>query len=774
MMMRIAMLVATIASAAVAVAADPQLSQMIPQGGQRGTQVEVELRGARVGLEPQSVMLFEPGLVFEGLERIDDNRVKAKLTIADDCRVGRHAMRLHTASGVSTLATFHVGVLPEIAEIEPNSDWQSPQTIEVGCVVSGTVDREDVDFFAVELAAGERLAIEVEGLRLGRTFFDPTLRILNADRFELAASDDETITYQDSYCVIVAPTAGRYVIELRESAYRGDGNCGYRLHVGRFPRPAAAYPPAGRVGEQLEVTWLGDERAPWKQTVSLPGQPNDKFELFAQDDSGMAPTPNLVRVTNLPVTLEAEPNNDRNTATLGEAPGVFVGVLGEPGDNDYFRFSAKAGQRLNVQSFARELRSPLDAVVRVLKADGARLAGNDDNRGHPDSFSQFNVPEDGEYLIEIEDHLGRGGETFVYGIQVVPESPRVDLVLAEQRRYVATTIDVPVANRTAALLEVRRSGVGGDLQVDWRNLPEGVTVDCPVVPSSEGRVPVVFSAAGDAKLSGAYVELAATKVEGTEAVDARFEQESILVRGGNNITVWNHLADRATVVTTKELPFKLTLVEPQAPLVQRGVKHLKVVAERQEGFEGAILVKMLYNPSGISSNASLRIKQKENEVLIPLTASDNAPARTWPIVMVGEADIAGRVVSSTQIAQLTVAEPYQRMTLPRVAVEQGNSVEFPIEIEQLKPFEGAATVTLEGLPPGVKVEPQQIDASTTKLVYQLDVAKDARPGIQKRLFCRVIFTESGEQVEQMMGDGELRIDEPLQQPAPEATAQTGK
>ena len=40
--------------------------------------------------------------------------------------------------------------------------------------VSGVVQTEDVDYFAVELKKGERLTVEVEGLRLGiRPFFDP-------------------------------------------------------------------------------------------------------------------------------------------------------------------------------------------------------------------------------------------------------------------------------------------------------------------------------------------------------------------------------------------------------------------------------------------------------------------------------------------------------------------------------------------------------------------------------------------------------------------------
>ncbi len=769
---------------ATAHAADPQLGRIGPQGGQRGTELTVEFFGSRIGLDPQEVMLLnmtadDSGLKFSGIEKVDDNRAKATLSIPADCPLGRHALRFRTASGVSNLATFHVGALPEINEVEPNSSTETPQPITSGCTINGVVEREDVDYFAIDLAGGERLAVEVEGLRLGRTFFDPMLRIVDSKGFELAASDDETITFQDAFCVVVAPQAGRYTIELRESAYRGDGNCGYRLHVGKFPRPAAVYPPGGRVGEKIAFTWLGDGRPAWQQEVQLPAEANDKFDVYAQDTAGTAPSPNFLRVTQLPVAREVEPNDGRDNATSGESPGVFVGIIDKAGDHDFFRFAAKKGDRLNVTSYARHLRSPLDAVVRVLNASGGRLAGNDDNQGNPDSLSQFTVPEDGDYLVEIEDHLDRGGENYVYWIEVAPEPARVELALAEQRQYVATTIDVPAGNRTTALLEVRRKGVGGDLKIEWSNLPAGVTAECPIVPASESRIPVVFHAAGDATPGGSYATLLATGTEGSEPMTTTFDQMSMLVRGQNNRDVWSHHADRATVTATKAIPFKLTLVAPKAPLVQRGVKYLKVIAERDEGFTDSILVKMLYNPAGISSNASLRIKQKENEVLIPLTADQSAAVRTWPIVMVGEADVGGRVVAATELTDLTVSEPYLQMTLPKVNVEQGNSVEFAIDVEQLKPFEGNATVKLEGLSPGVSTEPAEIDSQTTKLVFQLQVAKDARPGQQKRLFCRVVLTEAGEPVEHMMGDGELRVDEPiserisepLNQPTPEATAQ---
>src|SRR5690606_10672257 len=173
------------------------------------------------------------------------------------------------------------------------------------------------------------------------------------------------------------------------------------------------------------------------------------------------------------------------------------------------------------------------------------------------------------------------------------------------------------------------------------------------------------------------------------------------IRGQNNVDMWNYSDSRAVVAITEKAPFSIRIEQPQTPVVQRGDKGIKVVAERAEGFTGAILVRMLYNPPGVSSNASLRIKENENEVIIPITANEGAQVGEWPVAMRGEADVRGRLVTVTPIVKLNIATPYLAMELPRPTVEQGQSVEFPVKIDQRTAFEGEATVELKNLPPGV-------------------------------------------------------------------------
>src|SRR5437763_2500463 len=150
--------------------AAPALGGVSPRGAQRGTEVELALGGARLG-DAQEVLFYSPGLRVTKLQVVNDGQVKATVKVAPDCRLGEHALRLRTATGVSELRTFWVGALPAVQEKEPNSDFAAPQPVPLNVTVQGVVDNEDVDYYVVECKKGQRLTAEVEGMRLGTAFF---------------------------------------------------------------------------------------------------------------------------------------------------------------------------------------------------------------------------------------------------------------------------------------------------------------------------------------------------------------------------------------------------------------------------------------------------------------------------------------------------------------------------------------------------------------------------------------------------------------------------
>ena len=344
-------------------------------------------------------------------------------------------------------------------------------------------------------------------------------------RFELATSDDAPLLRQDAVASIVAPADGTYVIQVRESAYGGNGACQYRLHIGTFPRPQAVLPAGGKRGEEVEVRFLGDPMGEFKQKIKLPAAPTDKFGVFAQDANGISPSPIPFRVSEFGNVLEVEPNDTHATATKAALPLAFNGVIGKSGDVDCFKFTARKGQTFDVHCWARRLGSPLDPVMTLSYLNGGALVANDDSGG-PDSYFRFTAPQDKEYVLSISDHLGKGGPVYFYRVEFTPVKavatvsiPKVALFSQERQ-----TIAVPRGNRMATLVSVGRANFGGEVIVGAHELPAGVTLNAENMAANLTVVPVVFEAKPTAavgrQIDGAHGEACRSQTDNREPIRA--------------------------------------------------------------------------------------------------------------------------------------------------------------------------------------------------------------------------------------------------------------
>ena len=419
-------------------AASPSVTSVTPSGGRRGTELEVSLGGARLK-DAREVLFYQPGIQVKKLEAKSDGQVVATFEIKPECQLGLHELRLRTDTGISEIRLFSVGNLPESNETEPNNDFNAPQVITMNSTVNGVAQNEDVDFYVVEAKKGERISAEVEGLRLGISEFDPYVAIMDTRRFELAVSDDAALLLRDAQASILAPEDGKYIIQVRESAYAGNANCRYRLHVGNFPRPTAMLPAGGKLGEEVEVTWLGDVTGPSKTKFSLPAELTHNFGLLAQDKRGVAPDSNAFRLSPFGNAIEIEPNNDHASATAFTAPLALNGVIEKSGDVDHYVFKATKGQVLDAKVFARSLRSPLDSVLTISTRNGKAIASNDDSGG-PDSQVRFTAPAEGEYVVTIQDQLLSGGENYAYRIEMTPVAPSLKVSVPSESNAIRHSI----------------------------------------------------------------------------------------------------------------------------------------------------------------------------------------------------------------------------------------------------------------------------------------------------------------------------------------------
>jgi hypothetical protein len=744
----------------------PNFASISPAGGQRGTTVDVTLRGERLA-DVQEVFFYRPGIAVARIVEATDKQVKLALNVAPDCELGEHPLRLRTASGVSALRIFYVGPFPNVDEKEPNNTPAKPQSVTLNTTVNGMLGSEDVDVFAVDAKHGQRFSAEVEGARLGRTMLDPILTIRDASGRVLAENDDTPLLGHDSYASILAPADGRYTIEVRDVTYGGNGHV-YRLHVGTFPRPAVVFPLGGRAGEALALNFIGDPTGDFTETIALPKERSGTFGVTAQHD-GIAPSPNWLRVVdapNAPLVSAA--------ATLAQAPLIetrvpfaFNGVLAKKGDAAFFRFAAKKDQQLDVQVFARRLGSPLDSVVTVLDAKGASLGTNDDAAGNPDSTVRVKIPADGNYAVKVADMLGRGGERFVYRVEITDVQPTAVLSIPDTARYDYETrksIVVPRGNRCAVLMNVARDAFNGELKLAFDGLPAGITAASEPLPGSVSAVPVVFEAAADAPIAGALLTPTASAVEADKVpkLASRFRHTVDWVRIQNDTMYSRTEVDRIAAAVVEEVPFKVRILEPHVPLVQSGEMDLQIVAERAAGFEEPITLKMLWNPPGVSALPDITLPKDATTISYKLNATNKAELRTWKIAVVaGATEKGGTAYVSSQLAPLEIAPPFLSGKMDLAKVERGQKAKLVCALEQKVAFEGKATARLVGLPDGVTAAEVEITKESKEAAFEVVTTDKSPTGLFKNISCKVVVTQAAEPITQVIAPGSvLRIDAP--------------
>src|SRR4029077_8983845 len=172
-----------------------------------------------------------------------------------DCPIGFHTIRVATKQGVSNFRPFIVDELPVLAETDSNRTKDTAQVVPVPVVVTGRSDPEASDFFKVKVAAGQTLTFEVIARRIGSPL-DPIIVLHDAKtKRELVDlyADDTPGLQSDCRLTHTFKEAGEFLVEVRDTTYRGGGDFFYRLRIGDFPGAITAYPLAAQRGVDTKI-----------------------------------------------------------------------------------------------------------------------------------------------------------------------------------------------------------------------------------------------------------------------------------------------------------------------------------------------------------------------------------------------------------------------------------------------------------------------------------------------------------------------------------------
>lgn len=220
------------------------------------------------------------------------------------------------------------------------------------------------------------------------------------------------------------------------------------------------------------------ETAILEVTIDPTAEVKDR-ELRLQTPAGLT-NPLVFQVGPSPELLEREPNNpDGPTVQKIDLPACVNGQI-MPGDIDSFRIRTTRGRTLVIEAKARHLIPYLadavpgwfQATLALYDSKDREVAFADDCGIDPDPILCYEVPEDGDYRLEVRDALYRGRQDFVYRV---------------------TVTDSPSASRAAPMDPTSASAKGKSTvtsSVDWSmalarfdDLPRSVEVEPNDAPS---------------------------------------------------------------------------------------------------------------------------------------------------------------------------------------------------------------------------------------------------------------------------------------------------
>ncbi len=448
--------------------------------------------------------------------------VRLRIEIDPDAEVGEREVRLQGALGITNPLKFHVGVLPEKQEKEPNDVGPNVVTTQPPLVLNGQILPGDVDRFRIRARKGERLVAWVQARALipyladaVPGWFQAVLSIYDADGHELAYCDDNRFD-PDPVVSIEVPADGEYDIEIRDSIFRGREDFVYRITVGTVPYITGIFPLGGPVGTETPVQLVG-----WNLPKSvIPFRPTAPGTFpIAVRAGDLLSNWQPFRADTWPEAMEREPNDDPTAAQPVTAPSIVNGRIQTPGDRDVYRFEASAGVEVVAEVYARRLNSPVDSILILQDSSGREIARNDDHTDpaaglvthQADSQLRTRIPSNGVYFLVITDTQTKGGPDFAYRLRL--STPRPDFEL----RVVPASVNLrPGATVPLTVFAVRRDGFQGPIDLELVSPTNGFRLTGNRIPAGQDKVRITLT--GPAQPTGQLIPL---KLEGVATIGDR-------------------------------------------------------------------------------------------------------------------------------------------------------------------------------------------------------------------------------------------------------------
>ena len=407
---------------------------LFPAGGEVGTTVEIVAGGLNIN-KATKVMFNHPGIkgevspVVESYSsrrkrrRLNDqsspqlaDKVKIKITIAEDVPCGMYDLRLQSPKGLSNKLPFEVSSYPNFIESKKSSFKQPNKVTSLPAVLCGYVAPGGIDYFQFAGKKGETIVASVKARLLVPYiadavpgWFQSVIKIVDSKGKEIAYSDDYH-HYVDPVIMVTLPKDDNYTLMIHDAIFRGREDFNYRIQLGVIPFVTGRYPAYGVAGKKVKQQLEGVNLDASKATVKVNKEGYN--ELYYTNEVG---TSNAVPFYTLPRGIKLI-HAPKDWATLNYYTAIADSLTSQ---SRVKRYKVECEKRvpLIVELIGRRNGSRIDAVMRLMDKRGNVVAKMDDtedpNQGlmtfHADPVIKYTPKINGELYLEVEDlHRGYG------------------------------------------------------------------------------------------------------------------------------------------------------------------------------------------------------------------------------------------------------------------------------------------------------------------------------------------------------------------------------
>jgi hypothetical protein len=442
--------------------------------------------------------------------------VTVEVVIASSAPPGARELRLNATTGMSNPVVFDVGQLPEVAQqkelidpentpprkrlarfVKPKEKPADPDVkVTLPAVLNSQTMPGEVDRYRFPARQGQQLVFNTRARALipyladaVPGWFQAALTLYDADGNEVAFSGSFQFR-PDPVLAYKVPRDGDYILEVRDSIYRGREDFVYRVEAGELPFITSIFPLGGQAGVRTTVA-LGGWNLPQSSLTLEPQEMKPGILSLSVKNGDLVSNQVPFSVNTLPECAKREPNHTIATAQKISLPTIINGHIGKPGEWDVYRFEGRPKEAVIAEVRARVLGSPLDSVLKLTDQGGKVLGFNDDREDkgqgllthHADSLLSVTLSADGTYYLHIGDAQGHGGPAHAYRLRV--STPRPDFEL----RVTPCSINArPGSTVTLTVYALRKDGFSQDIPLFLTYSPVDFALGGARVPANQDEV----------------------------------------------------------------------------------------------------------------------------------------------------------------------------------------------------------------------------------------------------------------------------------------------